>query len=327
MIDDCKIGITTTVPIELIYAAGFVPVDLNNEFISQDDPLSLVEEAEANGFPRSVCSWIKGIFIAAKRNGIKRVVGVTQGDCSNTHALMEILESREIETIPFAYPNPISSDSMHLEIEGFASRLGTDIESGLKVKEWFDIIREKIADIDRMTWQEGKVSGFENHLYQVMASDMKGAPEEYEKEIDNFIISASKRTSRKGGVRLGYIGVPTVLDNLYPFLDSLGCSVVYNEVQRQFAMPFKTKTLEEQYLSYTYPHGIRGRLADIKREIEKREISGIIHYVQSFCFRQLEDILVRENLQVPVLLVEGDTPASLDGRTMTRLEGFLEMLR
>lgn len=32
------------------------------------------------------------------------MVAVTQGDCSNTPALMETLELAGIETIPFAYP-------------------------------------------------------------------------------------------------------------------------------------------------------------------------------------------------------------------------------
>ena len=54
------IGMTTSVPIEVILAAGQTPVDLNNLFITDPDPYSLVAEAEAEGFARSLCSWIKG---------------------------------------------------------------------------------------------------------------------------------------------------------------------------------------------------------------------------------------------------------------------------
>jgi len=322
-----KIGITTTVPIELLYAAGFSPVDLNNEFISADDPAEWVEDAEMAGFPHNLCAWIKGIYTAAVRNGIKQVVGVTQGDCSNTHALMEILQSRGIETIPFAYPYPRNISAIECELKKFASALNTDIGSGLRVKEKLDKIRKKIAYIDRMTWKGGLVSGWENHIYQVTSSDMNGNPEEYEIEVDNFIDSLEQREPENNGIRLGYIGVPTIISDLYSFIDALGCSVVYNEVQRQFAMPNKTENLAETYYNYTYPYGIQVRLRDIKHEIRKRNISGIIHYVQSFCFRQMEEILVKENLNVPVLLLEGDRPTELDGRSKTRIESFIEMLR
>ncbi len=57
-----KVGITTTVPIEVIYAANMVPVDLNNLFIKSDEPQKLIEEAELRGYPRNICAWIKGIY-------------------------------------------------------------------------------------------------------------------------------------------------------------------------------------------------------------------------------------------------------------------------
>ncbi len=57
-----KIGITTTVPIEILLAAGYQPVDLNNEFITDPSPERLVNIAEKAGFPLNCCSWIKGIY-------------------------------------------------------------------------------------------------------------------------------------------------------------------------------------------------------------------------------------------------------------------------
>jgi benzoyl-CoA reductase/2-hydroxyglutaryl-CoA dehydratase subunit BcrC/BadD/HgdB len=83
----------------------------------------------------------------------------------------------------------------------------------------------------------------------------------------------------------------------------------------------------ERYLRYTYPYGIFARLEDIKREIKRRKIKGIIHYVQAFCYRVIEDVILRETLDVPVLTIEGDLPKVLDTRTKLRLEAFIEMLR
>jgi benzoyl-CoA reductase/2-hydroxyglutaryl-CoA dehydratase subunit BcrC/BadD/HgdB len=56
-------------------------------------------------------------------------------------------------------------------------------------------------------------------------------------------------------------------------------------------------------------------------------VDGIIHYVQSFCFRQIEDLIVRKRFKLPILTLEGDRPGPLDARTRIRIEGFVEMIR
>ncbi len=95
------IGIPTTVPVEIIYAAGRTPVDLNNIFVADPEADKLVAYAEARGFPQSACAWTKGLYGAIHARGIREVVGVVEGDCSNTRALCEILESEGITVHPF----------------------------------------------------------------------------------------------------------------------------------------------------------------------------------------------------------------------------------
>ena len=97
-----RIGITTTVPSEVIWASGAVPVDLNNVFITSENRNKFITFAEREGYPRNVCGWIKGIYgVLNYESDITTVVAVTQGDCSNTHALMETLQLKGIRTIPF----------------------------------------------------------------------------------------------------------------------------------------------------------------------------------------------------------------------------------
>jgi benzoyl-CoA reductase/2-hydroxyglutaryl-CoA dehydratase subunit BcrC/BadD/HgdB len=110
-------------------------------------------------------------------------------------------------------------------------------------------------------------------------------------------------------------------------VESLGGRIVFNEVQRQFSLPAGGTDPVDPYLAYTYPYGIEGRIRDIGQAIRERRIHGLIHYTQTFCHRQIHDILLRESLDVPVLTLEGDRPAPLDGRTLTRLETFLEMIK
>lgn len=321
-----KIGITTTVPSEIIYAAGCVPVDLNNVFIRDADPGGLVDRAELAGYPRNVCAWIKGIYSAALRDGIGAVIAVTQGDCSNTHALMETLELSGVEVIPFAFPFDRDRDMLRLQLEKLMDRLGVGWREVDRTKAYLDGIRSRVHLIDQMTWREDRVSGWENHLFQVSCSDFEGDPESFRNKTEKFIAGLKDRCSGKPGLRLGYIGVPPIMDDIYDYLEERGARVVFNEVQRQFSMPFTVEDLTEQYRLYSYPYGIFYRLEDISREIERRRLDGVIHYVQSFCFRQIEDLIIRKKISVPVLTLEGDRPNKLDARTKIRIDSFIEMI-
>ena len=69
---------------EIIFSAGLKPIDLNNLFITSDNPKTLVSQAEAAGFSHNTCAWIKGIYSTVINHDIKKVIAVTGGDCSNT---------------------------------------------------------------------------------------------------------------------------------------------------------------------------------------------------------------------------------------------------
>lgn len=323
-----RIGITTTVPVEIILAAGHTPVDLNNVFITDKEASRLVEVAEDAGYPRNICGWIKGLYSEVVDGGnIDTVVAVTQGDCSNTHALMETLQLAGVETIPFAYPFDRDYDILKLQMDKLIEALGTDWASVMAVKKRLDHVRGKVAELDRLTWQENTVSGFYNHLYQVSCSDFNGDVDAFAADVDQFNAKARLNTEYTEDLRLGFIGVPPIVNDLYEHFEQMGARVVFNEVQRQFAMPYHVDDLVEQYRLYTYPYGVFGRIEDIKLEIEKRNLDGIVHYVQSFCFRQIEDMIFREKLDIPILTIEGDKPGKLDARTKLRMDSFLEMLR
>ncbi|AJE02463.1 2-hydroxyacyl-CoA dehydratase family protein [Geobacter pickeringii] len=321
-----RVGFTTTIPLEVILAAEKSPVDLNNVFITSPANNRMIEEAEVDGFPRSICSWIKGIYAAILECGIKEIVAVTEGDCSNTRALMEVLSLRGVETVPFAYPHDRDPASVRFEIEKLMRHFGVGWDAVNLTRERLGRIRRKVREIDRLTWEENLVSGQENHYFQVCTSDMNGDPDRFEAEVESFLAGVQERTPFNDTVRLAFIGVPPIFDDLYPFIESLGARVVFNETQRQFAMPYDTPDLVEQYRAYTYPYDIFHRLSDILLELERRGVDAVIHYVQSFCFRQIEDMIVRQKIPLPVLTLEGDKPAPLDARTKIRIEGFLEML-
>jgi len=322
------VGFTTTIPLEIVIAAGRRPVDLNNIFITDPACQSFIDEAEMAGFPRNCCGWIKGLYSAALHHGIREIIAVTEGDCSNTKALMEVLQLQGTATVPFAYPYDRSPTALKLEIDRLAEHFGVTMAKADATWRDLNEVRARVHEIDRLTWEENRVTGTENHTWQVCTSDMNGDPQTFAQQADAFLDEARRRTPLPDGPRLAYIGVPPIFTDLYEVTEELGARVVFNETQRQFSMPYKVASLIEQYRHYTYPYDIFVRLDDIEKEIARRRIDGVIHYVQSFCFRQIEDLIVRRRLKkLPVLTLEGDRPGPLDARTRIRLEGFVEMVK
>jgi benzoyl-CoA reductase/2-hydroxyglutaryl-CoA dehydratase subunit BcrC/BadD/HgdB len=129
-------------------------------------------------------------------------------------------------------------------------------------------------------------------------------------------------------LRIAYIGVPSVYGReLHYYLEINGARVVFNEIQRQFAMPQPGKSLAEQYSNYTYPYSIYQRVKDINNETIKRQVDGVIHYVQAFCHRGIGDVIFRNKIKLPILTLEGNDDFTLNQHNRTRVEAFTDMLK
>ncbi|OPX44941.1 2-hydroxyglutaryl-CoA dehydratase, D-component [Ruminiclostridium hungatei] len=323
-----QIGITTTVPVEVLLAAGYKVIDINNLFISAESYFQDIERAERDGFPKSSCAWIKGLYGACLRYGICEIVGVSEGDCSNTKALLEVLRSRGVRTYDFSYPSRHSLKDVTAGILRFMEDFGVTQQQAEAEREVLKELRRCARTIDELTYSHNKASGFENHLYQVSLSDFNGDSGQCLKELKDKILEIEKRAPQKQAVRLGYMGVPPMTCDLYDYVEGFNARVVFNEVQREFAFPrFEAaESIYHQYYDYTYPYHLNFRLQEVKKQIELRKLDGIIHYTQAFCHRAIEDIVIKKELDIPVLTIEGDKANRLDSRTKLRLEAFLDML-
>jgi len=322
------IGITTTVPIEILLAAGYQPVDLNNVFITDPSPERLVNIAERAGFPLNCCSWIKGIYGVCIDYGIDTVLCVTTGDCSNTIMLMEVLKLKGLRVIPFAYPDQPDIQRMQYALETLAETLGTTLEDANRVRDELKSSRHLALKLDQLTWGQGLVSSWENHLWLVSTSDFNQDYHKYYHRLQKLLAACHQRQSYPTDwLRLAYIGVPSVYgQDFYRYLESNRARVVFNETQRQFAMPKPGKSLAEQYSNYTYPYSIYQRLKDITTELERRQVDGVIHYVQAFCHRGIGDIIFRDGLKLPILTLEGNDDFFLTNHIKTRIEAFLDVV-
>jgi benzoyl-CoA reductase/2-hydroxyglutaryl-CoA dehydratase subunit BcrC/BadD/HgdB len=322
-----KVGFTTTIPVEVILSAGCIPVDLNNVFITSSNPQEFIDKAEEDGLPRNTCNWIKGIYTAVMKKNVDEVIAVTEGDCSNTHALIELFRDAKIPVYTFAYPYGMSEKYNFLknEILELCNSLKTDIKAVLKKAEELKPLRDKLKLLDDLTI-EGKIDGFSNHLWLVSSTDFNSNVSKFKNDIDNIIKNAQLNEPKTKKIRIGFIGVPPIFSNIHRFVEEQDAQIVFNEIQRQFSIPSDSEDYVQKYIDYTYPYDIFYRLKDIKVQIKKRKINGIIHYVQSFCYRQIQDVIIKRELSVPVLTIEGNEPGEIDARTKIRIESFIEML-
>ena len=323
-----KIGLTTTVPIEILLTAKYIPVDLNNIFITSDDYLKYIDIAEKDGFPKNICSWIKGIYGVCISEEIEEIIGVVEGDCSNTKILTEVLSMKGIKVHPFSFPHNHTLNDVKTEIDKFMNLFNVEINEVEKTRKKLNSIRNLSKTIDKLTYIDYKATGFENHLYQVSLSDFNGNPDDFKITLKNAISDIKKRISNPPLLKLGYIGVPPMTSDLYSFVEKFNGQIIYNEVQREFAFPRADicENIYEQYYDYTYPYDNNFRIKEIKKQIKMRKLDGLIHYTQSFCHRAIEDIILKENLDIPILNIQGDKLNVLDSRTKLRLEAFMDML-
>ncbi len=323
-----RVGFTTTIPVEVVLAAGLTPVDLNNLFIADPLARAKVTGAEAAGLPRTICAWIKGIYAALQEHpDLNAVIVACQGDCSYTQALGEILQAQSREVIHFKFPYPRNKKQLRREIQALAARLGTTGAAATLMQARLAPLRQKLQHLDRLTWETGQVTGEENFLYLISSSDFASDPGAYERRVADFLARAEARPPANHRVRLGFVGIPPIFTDLWGYLEGLGAAVVFHEFPRQFSMPNACADLAGQYFHYTYPYDIFGRLKDIEAAVRLRRLDGLVHYTQSFCFRQMFDQILRERLNLPVLTIEGDQPSPLDSRTRMRLEAFVDVLR
>ena len=78
---------------------------------------------------------------------------------------------------------------------------GVDRKRLAAVDGGLQAVRESLALIDRMTWEERVVTGQENHLWQLCASDMEGDYEQYGKAREGVHRGSQAERARSKGYR------------------------------------------------------------------------------------------------------------------------------
>ena len=229
--------------------------------------------------------------------------------------------------VHFKFPYPRNREQLAAEIQTLMHRLGATEAEVARVQARLAPLRQKLQRLDRLTWETGQVTGEENFQFLIASTDFGSDPDAFELRVDDFLQAAEQRPPRNYRVRLGFAGIPPIFTDLWDYLEELGAGVVFQEFPRQFSMPQCRRTWRNSTCTIPTPTTSSGGLADLQEAVRTRRLDGLVHYTQSFCFRQMFDQIIRERLNIPVLTIEGDRPSPLDSRTRMRLEAFVDVLR
>jgi hypothetical protein len=241
--------------------------------------------------------------------------------------LLEVLETEGVEIVTFEFPYSRERSTLDAEIARFEKHFGVTRADTEKVREGLAPLRRDLAEVDRrMGAGLGVGNAAKAHALLLSGSDFGGgAPDAFASEVKTFLSETEDPIKEDASApRLALVGIPPIVSDLFEHIERLGARVVLDEIAREFAMLRDADSIVSQYLAYTYPYDIFHRLNGLMGEAAGRSVEGIVHYVQSFCFRGVHDRLLREKTEVPVLTLECDRPGQLGGSAVTRLEAFVE---
>ena len=339
--EDNRIAIFSTCPVEILLAAGLVPADVNNLFVTSPDPLQLLEDADGMGMPAGICAWTRALVGTTVRHRFRRVLVVTRGDCANNAIVGRLLLPEDVEVIPFDYPadGPRRSARLRRELARLMQRLGVDAAVAEATFRGLRDIRELLAAIDR-AGAEGRLPASVVRACLLDSTDFGGDPDAFRLRLARTLSEATPGcggagllpangpgAGDRGRPRVAVFGVPSILRGLAECIESLAAHVVLWETESDFAMIPPAGTLEKQYLAYAYPYGIQRRVARFLELARARRVDGILVYSQAFCQHNLELVWARKVFSDwPMLVVEGDLPGEISARERTRMEAFVEVL-
>ena len=176
-------------------------------------------------------------------------------------------------------------------------------------------------------------------------SDLEGDPAAFRKKVGRLLNGKEiretpekyggkqqkRRGEPQGGVdspRIALIGVPPIYRDFHRTCADAGLHVVFDELPYEFLrlVGRNIDELARSYSTYTFARPVDFRLKFLKRELNKRRIDGIVHYTQFTCHHILEDGLFRQELDWPMLTVQGDLPGGTPAQIRLRLEALGELL-
>ncbi|TYO97141.1 2-hydroxyglutaryl-CoA dehydratase D-component [Geothermobacter ehrlichii] len=316
-------GLTAPIPLEILIAAERQPVDLLQLFLQETDPAGVLDEAAQAGFAEDASIIEKGLYGTILRHGIREVVIAVTGD-RPVRELATLLQQHDVRIIFFYYPLDRCRETLALEIKKLARHFDAAPVDIDRVHHRLADIRDQLHRIDRLCWQDEKISSQESFSLQLAASDMRGDPESFAAELDRFIDRAERNQPKSRSRRIACLGDVPLWNDLFLTIEEFDARVVYHEIPHQIGMPHRADSLVEQYLAFDLPYDVPARLHKSLETARERNVDGLVFIrTGNRPASGITEILLRQQTELPLLVLDCQATGPLDLCSRLRLKDFL----
>ena len=331
-------------PLEIIHAAGFIPVRI-------DGSARPLEQAD-NLVPTFLCPYLRQALEKGLEGRYDRLSGLVQGyTCDAACGLMDIWRENVggtfFHTIPLPYnDNPDSRRYLKQALNELTTKLeeaGGRITDERLHESWelYNGIRTYLKKLYELRYQ-GLCALNSREILTVVSAGGKTPPEEYREMLTELL--AWPGLEKKGGdkgfpviVSGSLIDPPDVMD----LIEDAGARVTADDLctgLRWFYPPEgRGETVLDRIIDRhmsRFPCPARSRAverAPLLIDLARRTgAGGVIFLLQKFCTPHLADYpILSEELSragINSILIELDDAGAGSGQLKTRLESFLEML-
>ena len=334
----------TYTPIELIHAAGFLPVRIYGGTIRVELAGSLV--------PNFVCPYMRTSLERALRGEYKYLSGLIQGyTCDTPCGMMNIWEENTgpglFHTIPLPYNTGQSArvfyrHTLNELIDKLATVGGKVTPATLERSlNHYAGIRKNLLHLYELRLQRICVASASDY-YTILEAGYSLPPEEYLALLTNLTAAVGRlKAAKPGGIPVLVSG--SIVEQLWIFdlLEAAGGWVVADDLCNgyRYCQPADgsgadpMERLIDRYIQ-RFPCPARSTVEDrvpqVRELVEKSGAKGVIFLFQKFCTPHLADYpaLAGElkSANLPVLLIEMDESGNIEGQIKTRFGAFFEMI-
>ncbi|MDO9262609.1 MAG: 2-hydroxyacyl-CoA dehydratase family protein [Desulfosalsimonadaceae bacterium] len=337
----------TYTPVEMIHAAGFIPVRITGGYGNTDKAYQHV--------PDFICPYMKRALEKALDGRYAFLSGLVQGytcdaACGMVNVWKDAVGPGLVHSIPIPYNNtPESADYFKAVLNELAQKLDTfggDFRLSA-LDESLDLY-SRIRAIQYDLYQQRYMgnSGFTpSELMTLMDAGAVAPPEDYLimlEALSNRVPDNRKNKNQNLPVPVLVSGSlverPEVMDMIEASGGRIVADDLCNGLRQILPIDGKGETPMDRLVHRTlnrFPCPSRSRAADRSRRLldilSQARAKGVIFLVQKFCTPHLADIPMLSGLLkekgYPAMVIEMDESWRMEGQVKTRLEGFFEMVR
>jgi benzoyl-CoA reductase/2-hydroxyglutaryl-CoA dehydratase subunit BcrC/BadD/HgdB len=335
----------TYTPVEMLHAAGFVPVRILGGGRAIERAAALT--------PTFICPYLRQALERALRGEYGFLAGVVQGyTCDVACGLLNVWELNVPGEVYHAVPLPYADSpeartflraalgELAEKLNGIGGRL-TD-ETLADSLDLYEAIRKRALELYERRF-EGRLPLSAAELLTVVQAGLVTPPEDFLPMLEDLAASLEEAPGEQEGKGVPVLVSGSVIEEprVLEILEASGGRVVGDDLctgWRGFSPPGGRgedpvdRLMDRHFARFPCPSRMKAqdRAPILVRLVKRSGARGVVFFLQKFCTPHLADLpVVLEVLQaerVRGLVVEMEETGFNEGQLRTRFEAFLEML-